>query len=172
MRTARLSSRFLAQPSRLFSLVASRQTPPDTPTTGSRSPKSSVSATDGRMTHRALPPGPRLRSRPISGYPPNRPIPSRDPAAPPLAQDLTPVIEAWRLPRGRTADGSAGPGQHESTIHLFAHASRRMMSCSIVDDPRIAEGGRPNQIVGPNRDHGQLGNARTGPRAMGTGASG
>ena len=59
--------------------------------------------------------------------------------------------------------------KHESTIHLFAHP-RRMMSCSIVDDPGIVEGGRPNQIVGPDHDHGQLGNARTGPHALGINA--
>ena len=45
MRTARLSSRLLAQPFRLFGLATSRQTPPDDRTAGSRSPKSSVSAT-------------------------------------------------------------------------------------------------------------------------------
>jgi ABC-type uncharacterized transport system substrate-binding protein len=32
-----------------------------------------------------------------------------------------------------------------STSHPFAHAVRRMMSSSIVDDRRIVEGGRPNQ---------------------------
>jgi hypothetical protein len=32
-----------------------------------------------------------------------------------------------------------------STSHPFAHARRRMMSSSIVDDHRIVEGGRPNQ---------------------------
>jgi len=46
-----------------------------------------------------------------------------------------------------------------------------MMSCSIIDDLGIVEGGRPNQrpnqIVGPDYDHGQAGNARTGPRAWG-----
>jgi hypothetical protein len=82
-----------------------------------------------------------------------------------------PVIGAWQLRRGRANDGSV-PGQHESTIHLFAHAPWRKMSCSIVDDPEIVEGGRPNQILGPNRDHGHFGNARTGPRAVGTGVPG
>ena len=43
-----------------------------------------------------------------------------------------------------------------------------MMWCSIVDDPEIVEGGRPNQIAGPDHDHGQVGNAGTGPRAVGT----
>src|SRR4029453_738060 len=104
--------------------------------------------------------------RKLDGWPTMRQRPPRSNSLTPLA----PVIGAWRLPRGFAADGSPVPGQHESTIHLFAHAPRRMMSCSIIDDPGIVEGGRPNQIVGPNRDHGQLGNARTGPRALGTGA--
>jgi hypothetical protein len=41
-----------------------------------------------------------------------------------------------------------------------------MMPCSIIDDHAIVEGGRPNQIAGPDHDHGQLGNARTGPHAL------
>ena len=45
-----------------------------------------------------------------------------------------------------------------------------MMSCSTLDDPGIVEGGRPNQIAGPDHDHGQLGNARTGPHAWGINA--
>src|SRR6266508_754748 len=69
-------------------------------------------------------------------------------------------------PRRRAATGPSDPAGHESTSHLFAH-SRRMMSCSIIDDLGIVEGGRPNQIVGPDYDHGQAGNARTGPRAWG-----
>lgn len=77
---------------------------------------------------------------------------------------------SWRgSPRRRAATGSSRPAGHESTSHLFAH-SRRMMSCSIIDDLGIVEGGRPNQIVGPDDDHGQAGNARTGPRAWGTDA--
>jgi hypothetical protein len=72
-------------------------------------------------------------------------------------------------PPRRAATGSSGPQVHESINHLVAHP-RRMMSCSIIDDPGIVEGGRPNQIAGPDHEHGQLGNARTGPHTVGINA--
>jgi hypothetical protein len=89
------------------------------------------------------------------------PLPSRARIGRPGC-DAAPVCS----PQRRAATGSSSPEGHESTNHLFAH-SRRMMSCAIGDAPGIVEGGRPNQIVGPDHDHGQLGNARTGPRALG-----
>ena len=156
MRTARLSSRLLAQPSlrpRRERADSARQA--QRPAHERRSSPSAPRV--GRMTHRALARGARPRRRPIS---------PRDPVARSL-RTLTPAIGARQLPRGRATDGSV-PGPHESTIHLFAHAPRRMMWCSIVDDPEIVESGRPNQIDGPDHDHGQVGNAGTGPRAVGT----
>ena len=109
----------------------------------------------------------------MSGYPPNRLV-SRFSTATARCRrsDRDPgrqLSEHGGSRVGAQPTAQPVPGQHESTIHLFAHALGRMMSCSIVDDPKIVEGGRPNQRVGPNHDHSQLGNARTGPRAVGTG---
>jgi hypothetical protein len=66
---------------------------------------------------------------------------------------------------GRVA-GLFGPQGHESTSHLFAHR-RRMMSCSIIDDRRSPRVGVPIKLP-VLKDHGQLGNARTGTRALGS----
>ena len=70
-------------------------------------------------------------------------------SAPPLAQDPDARYRSMAVSRVGVQPTARSSGQHESTIHLFAHAPRRMMSCSIVDDPEIVEGGRPNQTAGP-----------------------
>jgi len=152
MRTARLSSRLLGATPSLASSASSRagRLRSRTRRVGSRSPKS---PRGGRMTHRAEAPGSRGRRQPISEYsPPNR-----------LVLDPRPGGAAARSGPGRRLAAQGGsrvgaqptaqpvPWQHESTIHLFAHALGRMMSCSIVDDPKIVEGGRPNQKLGPKR---------------------